>query len=398
MIGPMVAAILLGAIIVGYVVYKNSSRRDARWLLAISERVADQDEDGAKALADRWERRAVRAGPIRRLRVAQGWANAGDHRRALAILDGIPLPQGRTGLPLRRLATGLRFASLQALGRSEEAQAVVERTIEEDPAAPWLSMAAPTDPRITARKPSSVVRAENARDAFSDRRFGEAADSLEAVLRGAATNPMSAAMFAPQGYLVLASTQLAAGQDAAAEASFREFVRRSLDRDAAERRVPEARAAGFLMGARVAEATAVYEALANERGTPDVFAGLAMCRIRQGQADLAARALDRAEELGFDAAKARFLRAQILVDQGSREEAVELAREAAVAHPKPDPQAMYTLAYVLATAQHPDAETALRTYVASEPNDPDLGPLLDRSASDGRAWREHLESPQRIDP
>ena len=95
-------------------------------------------------------------------------------------------------------------------------------------------------------------------------------------------------------------------------------------------------------------------------------------------------------ELGYDADKARLIRSQIVADLGRHDEAIDLAREAAGSYPPSDRQTTYTLAYVLATAQHPDAEAALRRYVEVLPHDPDLPHLLIRPAPDGRTWREYL--------
>jgi hypothetical protein len=109
------------------------------------------------------------------------------------------------------------------------------------------------------------------------------------------------------------------------------------------------------------------------------------------------RALDTAEEAGYPPGKARFLRCQILVDLGEMSEADRLAREAASERPASDPETVYTLAYVAATAHLPDADATLRRYVELLPNDPDLGPLLERLAPDGRTWRERLEVAPRPD-
>lgn len=387
----VVAVIVFGGV---YLYLQLSARRDARRMLGISERAADGDAEGAKALVAGWERRTDRAIPLRRLRVVQGWQDAGDHERALALLENIELPKGRSGRSLRWMAWESKFEALKALGQAERAQAVLEEAINEDPAAPWLLIAAPMDPRLTPRTRSVYARGKPIRDAFMDHRFGEAADMMEALIPRAARNPM-ARVALPLGYLFLGSAQLAAGRDSVAEASFRAFVERSLDRDAAERRVMEARAGALLSGGRYSEAASVYEALVDETGMPSAYSGLAMCRVRLGEADAAARDLDRAEELGFDRDRARFVRAQILVDQRRSAEAVTLAYEAAGTRPPSDPEAAYTLAYVLATAQHPDAEATLRSYVAMQPDDPDLSPLLDRSAPNGSTWREYLESRRR---
>lgn len=334
--------------------------------------------------------------PLGRLRLAAGWSLAGDHHRALGVLDSIEIPGGRAGRYIRRLASEQRFDVLEALGEHERAKRILDDAIEEDPGAPWLLRATSKD-QGELTDGAIVAQGMHVKEAFKGHRFAEAADTHEAVLRRIARNPV-ARLALPLGHLVLGSAQLSAGRDSAAEASFQEFVKRSSDQDAAEKRVMKARAEALLRSGRISEAAPVYEALVAEEGTADAYAGLAMCLVRLGEVERAARDLDRAEALGFDGDRARFLRAQILVDQGRSEEAVTLAHEAARSRPSSDPQAAYTLAYVLATAQHPDAEATLRTYVTIDPNDPDLDPLLDRPAPNGRTWREHLESSPRLGP
>lgn len=368
-----------------------STWRDARREVAIAQRALGGDVGGAKALANQWDRGGGPRAPAARLRLAKAWSIAGDHQRALAILDRTQLPSGRMGRPLRRIASELRFDVLEALGEKEQAARVVDEAIEEDPRAPWLAKTGSTDPASSPGKRSVYGQGMLVKDAYRDYRFDEAADMTEAMIHRAARNPLMRPTL-PFGYLALGSAQLAAGQDSAAEASFRQFVARSSDRDAAVRLMMKTRAEALLMGGRFQEAASTYEALVAEQGTTDVLAGLAMCHLRVGETERAARDLDRAVDLGYDADKARFLRAQILVDQGRSEEAVILAREAASSRPPLDPQRIYTLAYVLGTAQHPDAEAALRGYVELNPNDPDLASLLDRPAPDGRSWREYLES------
>jgi predicted Zn-dependent protease len=290
------------------------------------------------------------------------------------------------------MASQVRFVALEALGEKERAARILDETIEEDPAAPWLLATDPKLVKAPSVKRSLVARGMDVKEALKEHRFDDAADMTEVLIRRAGRNP-SVRPALPNVYMILGSAQLAAGRDEAADASFRLFVDLSRDRDAAQKRMKLVRAEAVLLGGRISEATAAFEALVDEQGTPEAFAGLAMCRVRQGDADLAARDLDRAIDLGYDDQKARFLRAQILVDQGRLTEAVTLARDVASTRPSSDLQAVYTLAYVLATAQHPDAEAALRRYVAADPNDPDLAPLLQRPAPDGSTWREFLGAP-----
>lgn len=225
--------------------------------------------------------------------------------------------------------------------------------------------------------------------AFKDHRFGDVADATEELISRASRSARRSEAMAP-AYLLLATAQLAAGRDEAAEASFKAFLDRSSDQDAARKRVMLVRADAHLIAGRFSEAAPLYEAAAAEQEIPETFAGLAMCRIREGDVESAVRNLDRAVELGFDDQKAKSIRAQILADQGRTDEALVLARDATSAD-QPTADAAYTLVYALVAAQHPDAEAALRAYAESNSNDPDLPALLDRQAPDGATWREHLE-------
>jgi len=197
----------------------------------------------------------------------------------------------------------------------------------------------------------------------------------------------------PEAYLVHGGTLLAARRDDEAEAAFQEFRERSSDRSAAEQQVSKIRAETLLYAGRTSEAASAYETLVASREGPGSYVGLAMCRVRLGDPQGASDALDRAEALGFDPDKALPVRAQIMVDRGLGAEAEELALRAAGGDPATsDPGSLYTLAYVRATSAHlAEAEETLRRYVELQPHDPDLAPLLERPAPDGRTWRERLE-------
>lgn len=374
-----------------FLVFLFKFQRDARREVVIFERALAGDVDEAAALAARWDRGRDPTSPATRLRLARSQWKAGDPHRALEILDGTKLPKGRLARPIRQMALELRFDVLEALGEKEQAASVINQTIDEDPGTPWLLKTG-----FTSRVPSPASHSLQAQgklvnDAFKDYRFDEAAELTEAMITMVAKAP-SKRMALHFGYLLLGSAQMAAGQDSAAEASFQRYVAKASDREAAERLIVKMRAESLLKGGRFSEATSAYEAFAAEQATADAFVGLAMCHMRAGKTDQAARELDRAVELGYDADKARFIRAQILADQGRADEAVTLAREAASSRPPSDLQGAYTLAYVLATTQHPDAEAALRRHMELDPNDPDLPPLLERPAPDGSTWRVYLDS------
>jgi tetratricopeptide (TPR) repeat protein len=392
----LVAGVVLAVCAAFLVAYAHSIPVTRR-MQAIARHVYDGDLDGARTLVERWDRGNGPQHPLARVKLAGAWSMVGDHQRVLQVLDGTKLPKGRRGRSLRRMASDLRFRTLKAIGDEDRAEWVLRDTVAKDPTAPWLAIASserasptgtlPRDPRVLAL----LVQ-----DALEDRRFEEAADIAERLVSRIAANPLDRWVL-PYAYQTLGTAQLAAGRDSAADASFRESVRRAPDRGAAEKRVMSARAGALLVAGRLAEAAPAYEALVADQGTADAFAGLAMCRIRQGEVERAAHDLDRADALGYASEKARFLRAQILVDQGRPAEAVALARDAAGARASSDPLAAYTLAYVLATAQHPDAEAALRRYVELQPNDPDLPRLLDRPAPRAMTWRGVLEVAPRPD-
>jgi tetratricopeptide (TPR) repeat protein len=233
------------------------------------------------------------------------------------------------------------------------------------------------------------AKGEVVKKAFRDHRFGDFVDATEDLISRASPSARASERMS-KAYLLLATAQLAAGRDEAAEASFKEFLDRSSDQDAARKLIALARADALLIAGRFPDAAPLYEAAVAEHETPEAFAGLAMCRIRLGEARLAARDLDRAVGLGFDAERAKTIRAQILADYGRTDEALELAREATSAD-EPTDDAAYTLVYVLVAARHPEAEARVREYVASKPNDPDLPALLARPAPNGGTWRDQLD-------
>lgn len=373
-----------------FLIFVFTFQRDARREVVIFERALEGDLDEAAALAARWDKGRGPTTPVARLRLARSQWKAGDPYRALAILDDTKLPKGRLARSIRQMASELRFDVLEALGEQEQAARVINETIDEDPGTPWLLKTG-----FTRRVPSPASRSLHAQgklaaDAYRDYRFGEAVELTEALINRATRGPLKRPA-RPLGYLVLGSAQIAAGQDSAAEASFRQFVDEASDRDSAERLVLRTRAESLLKGGRFAEATSAFEVYVAQQPTAEAFVGLAMCHMRLHETERAARELDRAVELGYDEHNARFIRAQILADQGRNEEAFTLAHEAARSRPPSDPLSAYTFAYVFATTLHPDAESALRRHMELVPNDPDLPPLLERPAPNGSTWREYLD-------
>jgi tetratricopeptide (TPR) repeat protein len=371
------------------------ARRTARRMVAIWDRLNQGDLQGAKELIAQWDRGDRPKNPIIRIRLAATWSALGDHQRALAVLDGTKIPGGLPARPLRRMASSLRYTTLKAFGEDERAAWLLRDAMTKDPRAPWVLVATSTDLGALRETKNPQALATLIREAVSNYRFEEAVELHERMLRRMARNLGSRPILA-HAYASHATYQLAAHQDSAAEASFQESLKRSSDSEVAEKQVMKARAAGFLLGGRISEACSAYEALAT-KGNPEAYFGLAMCRLRQGQAQRAERDLDTAEALGYPKERARFVRAQVLADLGRHVDAVTLAREAAGGRPSSDLGAGYTLAYVLVTARQPDAEDALRKYVALCPNDPDLGRLLDRLGPDGGTWRERLQVPPRPD-
>jgi tetratricopeptide (TPR) repeat protein len=384
-------ALLVALAVLGFfVVFLFTFQRDARREVVIFERALEGDLEEAAALATRWDQGRGPTNPVARLRLARSQWKAGDPHRALVILAETKLPKGRLARPIRQMASELRFDVLEALGEQEQAARVINETIDEDPGTPWLLKTGTTSWVPSPASHSLWAQGKLVKDSLQGLP-DEAAELTEALITRAARGPFKL-MGSHFGYLLIGSAQMAAGQDSAAEASFQQFVAKASDQAAAKRLIARTRAEALLKGGRFSEATSAYEAFAADQPTAEAFAGLAMCHMRVGKTDQAERELDRAVELGYGEDNARFIRAQVLADQGRNEEAVTLAREAARSRPPSDLLGTYTLGYVLATTLHPDAEAALRRHMELDPNDPDLPPLLERPAPNGSTWREYLGS------
>jgi tetratricopeptide (TPR) repeat protein len=410
--GPMILLIILvvdGLVVVGawFLLSRTIARRVIRRATGIMRLAAAGETDAARSLAVEWDRALPRS-PFARVNLAKVWSVVGDQDRALELLDATKIPARRACRPLRRIAAHVRYDALRALGQSEKAEWFLRDQSSEDPTAPWIVTsrlsAAKSDGDLDAadsaladvrtafeRQPKNEnVLAALAQEALAGHRFAEAADLLERLLERL-DRPGERRLTMMDAYLLLGMAQLAAGRDAAADQTFRHYAKRSSDPVIAEWKVATTRAGALMASLRLDEAATVYGKLTEGPEPALAFVGLAMCRIRQGEPEHAKQALDTAEETGYPSEKARFLRSQILVDLGEVSEAERLAREAANEHPPSDPETVYTLAYVAATGHLPDAEAILRRYVELVPNDPDLGPLLERRAPDGRTWRERLE-------
>jgi tetratricopeptide (TPR) repeat protein len=416
--GPLILLVILVvdiAVVMGgfFLVSRAYARRIIRRSLSIVERAKAGDVEGARSLAEAWDQGDRPRTPFARVNLAKVWAIIGDHRRVLSVIDGTKIPNSKACRPVRRAAAELKYEALRSLGEETRAEWFLRDAAEADPSAPWLatsrlkaalsegdataagSAAADVSVMLRKRPQDPALLVILAQEALANHRFAEAADLLERLI--ARLDRPTRHPSVQDLYLALGVARQAAGRDTAAEQAFREVVERSSEREIAERKVMFSRAAGLLFVRRLDEAAAVYEALATDDEVGDAFAGLAMCRVRLGNPEGAGDALDRAETLGFDSSKARPVRAQILVDQGRGAEAEQLALDAAGDAATNDPGALYTLAYVRATAHLPDAEGTLRRYVDLQPNDPDLGPLLDRPAPGGLTWEERLKVAPRPD-
>lgn len=260
--------------------------------------------------------------------------------------------------PLRRVAAHLRYDVLRALGQDDRAEWFRRDQAAEDPSAPWLATSrwqtanAAEDPEaagaaladvraLFAKHPKDEgVLAVLAQEALTAHRYPDAADLLERLI-GRLDRPGARRLTVPDAYLVLGTALLAAGRDAAADEAFRLFVKGSSQPADAERRVLASRAGALLASGRLDEAARSYEQLTGGEAAAEAFVGLAMCSVHQGEAERAAGMLDRAQELGYPSATARFLRAQIQVDLGRVAEADRLAHEAAEERPPSDPEALY---------------------------------------------------------
>jgi len=417
--GPAILLIILIVdivVVLGgfYLLSKFLSARVIKRSTHIMRLAAEGHTAAARELATAWDRAGGPRSPFARVNLAKVWLVLGEHERALNVLDSTKIPNRRACRPLRRIAAHVRYEVLRALGEHERAEWFLRDQAAIDPTASWLAFSrwetatAGGDAEATAaalgdlrarfgKTPKDeAVLAALAQDAFTGRRYADAADLLERLVRSL-DRPGARRLTRFELYLLLGVAQVAAGRDTAGEESFRAFVDRSSEPEDAERRVLGARAGAYLVTGRLDEATRDYGQLAAEGESADAHVGLAMCVLRRGDPARAACLLDRAEELGNPPEKGRLLRAQILVDLGQVEAADRLTREAAVGRSGSDPELAYTLAYVRATAHLPDADATLRRYVELQPNDPDLPALLDRSAPGGGQWRERLEVDPRPD-
>jgi tetratricopeptide (TPR) repeat protein len=417
--GPAILLIILivdVVVVLGgfYLLSKFLSARVIKRSAHILRLTTEGHTDAARELATEWDRADRPRSPFARVNLAKVWFVLGEHKRALSVLDATKIPNSRACRPLRRIAAHVRYDALRGLGENERAEWFLRDQAAIDPTAPWLAFsrwetattggdveaagAALADVRaLFAKHPKDeAVLAALAQDAFTGHRYADAADLLERLVRRL-DRPGARRLTRFELYLLLGMAQVAVGRDAAADESFRTFVERSSDPADAERRVLGTRAGAYLVAGRLDEATRAYQQLVADGQSADAHVGLAMCVLRRGDPARAAHLLDRAEELGYPPEKGRLLRAQILVDQGKGVEADRLARQAASDLPSSNPEALYTLAYVFATAHLPGAEETLRRYVELQPYDPDLAPLLDRPGPDGRTWRERLEVASRPD-
>ena len=418
--GPAILLIILivdVVVVLGgfYLLSKFLSARVIKRSAHILRLTTEGHTDAARELATEWDRAARPRSPFGRVNLAKVWFVLGEHKRALSVLDATKIPNSRACRPLRRIAAHVRYDALRGLGENERAEWFLRDQAAIDPTAPWLAFsrwetattggdveaagAALADVRaLFAKHPKDeAVLAALAQDAFTGHRYADAADLLERLVRRL-DRPGARRLTRFELYLLLGMAQVAVGRDAAADGSFRTFVERSSDPADAERRVLGTRAGAYLVAGRLDEATRAYEQqLVADGESADAHVGLAMCVLRRGDSVRAARLLDRAEELGYPPEKGHLLRAQILVDLGEVAQADRLTREVAEGRSESDPELVYTVAYVRATAHLPDADATLRRYVELQPNDPDLPALLDRPAPEGGTWRERLALAPRPD-
>lgn len=417
--GPVILLIILVvdvAVVLGglWLVLRFIGGRIVKRSTHILRLAAEGDKATARALLEEWDRGDRPRAALARVNIAKAWLAVDEPTRAMRVLETTSISKSRRCLPLRRLAAHVRYDTLKALGEDDRAEWFRRDERAKDPTAPWLATsewlsayqegdsdraaAALTGVwSALARHPKDeVALAVLAQDAFTAHRYSQGADLLEQLIHRL-DRPGSRRLSWPDAYLFLGTARLASGDDAAAEDAFRAFVKTSPKPEDAEIRVRQAKPDALLVGGRPTEASVMYERLTTGEDSAAAYAGLANCSIRLGEPQRAAQQLDRAEDLGYVSRDAKLLRAQILVDLGEVADADRLAHEEAAARPPSDPGALYTLAYVGVIGELPYAEEALRRYIELRIEDPDLPPLLDRPAPDGRTWRDRISIAARPD-
>ncbi|MGH9197683.1 MAG: tetratricopeptide repeat protein, partial [Acidimicrobiia bacterium] len=219
----LVAEIVL-AVVVLYLIVIVSARRAARRMRAILDLLNQGDLQGAKELTAQWDQGDRPKNPLTRIRLAATWSTVGDHERALAVLDRTKIPAGLRGRPLRRMASGLRYTTLTALGEEERAAWFLRDAMTEDPRAPWVLIATSTDQGVSARQTKNPqALATFIQAAAENHRFEEAVEMHERLLRRVARHPGARPVLG-HAYLRHATYQVAAHRDSAAEVSFQEFL------------------------------------------------------------------------------------------------------------------------------------------------------------------------------
>lgn len=394
--------------------------RIQRRILALDRRRASDGTDAVRGDLAVWERRVSKHDANQLIVIARQWEILEDHDRALAALDRIHWAWWVPDRQFHRAADDLRYHVLRASGRDPGADALLNRTIDRDPAAPWLDAvrlekaAEAGDPheRLAAyeraksaalqERPHMDVVAKVASQAI---RLGRLDDAV--LLSRRLLSEMQERERWPGGYVrttshlrniaklraAVGALLVGVGDAAGAEREFERAAETLMDQEG-RRDLAVCRAEGLMYARRFDHAEAAFEAIAAEApGDARVLLWLAICRWRLGDPVSARRALERVRELKPDLPSFSGMEAMLLADEGKRDEA-----QAMLASSDPDDEDVFVDAYVRTILGLPGAEGSLRLAVALYPEDePDVAALLDRTAPDGRSWRAHLDQPERPD-
>jgi tetratricopeptide (TPR) repeat protein len=394
--------------------------RIRRRILAVDRARSAGGVDAARGELAVWERHVPKRDYNALIVIARGWHLLGDQERALAALDRIRWPWWYPDRAFRRAADGLRYQVLREAGRNPAADALLNRALDRDPGAPWLetvrfekaiggeppeSLAAYERSKASAlgEHPNIELLAKVASRAAALGRFDEAVALTRRLLAELSARERKPGGIVPTaGHLrnrallhaAIGALLQGAGDGSGAEREF-EVAAAELRDDEGRRSLAICRAEGLLYARRFSDAAAAFEGVASGRDDGRGLLELAVCRWQLRDLGGARRALERARELRPDLVSVRRLDAMLLVDEGKRDRAVEAIRRE---EGDPSGDGNFSVAYVRAVLGLPGAERSLRAVAALHAqDDPDVEALLDRTAPDGRTWREHLAEPSRPD-
>jgi tetratricopeptide (TPR) repeat protein len=394
--------------------------RIRRRILALDQRRASDGIDAVRGDLAVWERHVSKRDANQLIVIARQWYVLGDHDRALAALDRIRWAWWVPDRAFHRAADELRYRVLRDAGRDPGADALLNRTIDRDPVAPWLDAVrfekstAAADPRerlagyerarsaALQEHPHMEILAKVAAQAIS---LGRVDDAV--LLSRRLLTQMQERERWPGGYVrttahvrniarlraAIGALLLGTGDEPGAEREF-ELAAATLAQDEEGRRdLAVSRAEGLMHARRFEEAASAFERLVAEGPDVKVLVWLAICRWRLADPDAARSAIREVRALEPDLTSIGMLEAMLLADEGKRDEAGAMLGSIG-----PEDEDSLAVAYVRSVLGLPGAERSLRLVTALYPHDdPDVAMLLDRVAPDGRPWRAHLDEPRRPD-